>query len=292
MPADHTAAEPGPPRRAVVYAHFDPHGRLDPHVQRSLAAWRGVAETVVLVSAGGSSVACGDVADRCIVRLNVGYDFCSWKAGLATLEPGRYDEVVCVNDSVYGPLTDPTTLFTDPRVAAADLWGMVLSDQAPARRGARRPHLQSWFFAMRRPFLESPTCTEFWRQVEPRATKAEIVDRYEVGLSERALAAGFRLAALYDTRLAGRIPLGELLPHVPLAAPHRAWRLLRRSRRATHNPSELVWWRLLAAGVPFVKVGLFRVNPYGLALRRLEAELAGRYPEQWSLIRGHLARCG
>jgi hypothetical protein len=67
---------------------------------------------------------------------------------------------------------------------------------------------------------------------------------------------------------------------------------VKKCRRATHNPSELVWWRLLAAGVPFVKVGLFRVNHYGLALRRLEEELLRRHPDHWHLIRGHLARCG
>jgi lipopolysaccharide biosynthesis protein len=284
----------GSRRRAIVYAHFDPHGRFDPHVLRAIAAWRSVADRLVIVSAGGCPPppAVRDVVDDCILRDNDGYDFCSWKAGLAALEPGLHDEVVCVNDSVYGPLSDPAPLFSDPRVASADLWGMVLSEQAPLRRGTRRPHLQSWFFAMRRPFLDSQACADFWRQVEPLSTKAEIIDRYEIGLSERALAAGFRVAALYDARHAGRIAIGELLPHISLAAPRQAWRLLKKGRRGTHNPSELVWWRLLAAGVPFVKVGLFRVNHYGLALGRLEAELGRRHPAHLALIRGHLARCG
>ncbi|MFN7813333.1 MAG: rhamnan synthesis F family protein [Planctomycetia bacterium] len=290
------AAQPPsvPPRRAVVYAHFDPQGRFDPHVERALARWRTVADRLVLVSAGGGPLPAtvSGLVDRCILRANDGYDFCSWKAGLETLEAGLHDEVVCVNDSVYGPLTDPAALFADPRVTEADLWGMVLSEQPPTGRGTRRPHLQSWFFAMRRPFLESATCAEFWRQVVPLPDKAEIIERYEIGISERALAAGFRVAALYDARHAGRLSIGEILPHLSLASPRRAWRLVKKCRRATHNPSELVWWRLLAAGVPFVKVGLFRVNHYGLALRRLEEELLRRHPDHWHLIRGHLARCG
>lgn len=290
VPCSHSGSR----QRAIVYAHFDPHGRFDPHVIRGLAAWRSVADRLVLVSAGGGPPppAVRAVVDDCILRANDGYDFCSWKEGLEVLEPGRHDEVVCVNDSVYGPLTDPAPLFGDPRVAAADLWGMVLSEQPQQRHGTRRPHLQSWFFAMRRPFLESPTCAEFWRGVEPLATKTEIIDRYEFGLSERAAAAGFRVAALYDARHASRLTIGELLPHLSIACPRQAWRLLKKGRRSTHNPSELVWWRLLAAGVPFVKVGLFRVNHYGLALKRLEAELGRRHPEYIGLIRGHLARCG
>jgi len=285
---------PSVPKRAIIYAHFDPHGQFDPHVQNALASWRAVADRLVVVSAAGTEppAAVRRLVDHCILRANDGYDFCSWKAGLASLEPGLHDEVVCVNDSVYGPLSDPAVLFSDLRIAAADLWGMVLSEQAPLRRGIRRPHIQSWFFAMRRPFLASPTCAEFWHQVEPLPKKAEIVDRYEIGLTERAMAAGFHVAALYDARDAGRIAVGELLPHLSLAAPGRAWRLLRKARHSTHNPSELAWWRLLATGVPFVKVGLFRVNHYGLALGRLEAELSHRHPRHLALIRGHLARCG
>lgn len=294
MPTVSATPQAGMPKRAVVYAHFDPRGRFDPHVQHALASWRTVADELVVVSAGGREppASVRDTVDHCILRANEGYDFCSWKAGLAALDRGRYDEIVCVNDSVYGPLSDPAPLFSDPRVAEADLWGMVLSEQAPLGRGTRRPHLQSWFFAMRRPFLESSTCEDFWRRVEPLGTKEAIIDRYEIGLSERALADGFRVAAIYDARHAGRITIGELLPHLPLAAPRRAWRLLKKGRRGTHNPSEFVWWRLLAAGVPFVKVGLFRVNHYGLSLRRLEAELGRRHPAHLALIRDHLARCG
>ena len=86
--------------------------------------------------------------------------------------------------------------------------------------------------------------------------------------------------------------LREVLSHISLAAPRRSWRLIRKSRRIPHNPSELVWWRLLEAGVPFVKVGLFRVNHYGIDLERVLVELGRRTPFDLGLIHGHLARCG
>ena len=61
----------------------------------------------------------------------------------------------------------------DPRVAEADLWGLVLSDQAPRRRGKRVcPHLQSWFLAARRPLRAhgmrwtSPRCTSRRRRIK------------------------------------------------------------------------------------------------------------------------------
>jgi lipopolysaccharide biosynthesis protein len=300
MVADRTAAGvvlrfPRPaPRRAIVLAHFDPQGRFDRHVTHAARAYRRLAARLVLVSNGGGRLPrdLAAVVDDYLPRPNVGYDFMAWKQGLATLDRCDYDEIVCANDSVYGPLFDLTAACDDPRTTGADLWGMVLSDQSTARDRPRIPHLQSWFFAMRKPLLESAWFEAFWSGVEPVVAKREIIERFEIGLSRSAAEAGFRIAGLYDATTAPRVALREVLPHVSLAAPRRAWRLIRKSRRTPHNPSELVWWRLLEAGVPFVKVGLFRVNHYGIDVQRVLAELARRTSYDLDLIRGHLARCG
>ncbi|MFM7208072.1 MAG: rhamnan synthesis F family protein [Planctomycetaceae bacterium] len=281
-------------RRAIVLAHFDPHGEFDPHVRHAVRAYRPHAATVIIVSNGGGRLP-GELAglvDGYLPRANVGYDFAAWQAGLFTLDRGGHDEIICANDSVYGPLFDLGPALADSRVTSADLWGMVLSDQATGRNRPRIPHLQSWFFAMRKPLIESSWFEGFWSGVGPLPTKREVVERFEIGMSQSAAAAGFQIAALYDATTAAAVRLREVLPHLSLADPRRSWRLIRKSRRTPHNPSELVWWRLLEAGVPFVKVGLFRVNHYGIDLRRVTADLRRRTPFDLGLITGHLARCG
>jgi lipopolysaccharide biosynthesis protein len=283
-----------PSRRAIVLAHFDPKGRFDPHVMHAARAYRQLATRLVLVSNGGGRLPrdLAELVDDYLPRPNAGYDFGAWKDGLATLDRGGFDEVVCVNDSVYGPLFDLAPAFDHPRTAVADLWGMVLSEQPTGRDRPRVPHVQSWFFAMRRPLLESAWFDNFWSAVEPAPTKREVVERFEIGLSRSAVEAGFRIAGLYDATTASRVALREVMPHISLTAPYRSWRLIRKSRRTPHNPSELVWWRLLEAGVPFVKVGLFRMNHYGIDLDRVLAELGRQTPFDLGLIHGHLARCG
>ena len=283
-----------PSRRAIVLAHFDPQGRFDPHVMHAARAYRQLATRLVLVSNGGGRLPrdLAELVDDYLPRPNAGYDFGAWKDGLATLDRGGFDEVVCVNDSVYGPLFDLAPAFDHPRTAVADLWGMVLSEQPTGRDRPRVPHVQSWFFAMRRPLLESAWFDNFWSAVEPAPTKLEVVERFEIGLSRSAVEAGFRIAGLYDATTASRVALREVMPHISLTAPYRSWRLIRKSRRTPHNPSELVWWRLLEAGVPFVKVGLFRMNHYGIDLDRVLAELGRQTPFDLGLIHGHLARCG
>jgi len=277
----------------VVFAHFDPDGRFDPHVRHALAAYRRLAHRLVVVSNSARRLPAdlAPLVDDFLSRPNEGYDFAAWRDGLASLAPGTYGEVICVNDSVYGPLFDLAPILAAPRLADADAWGMVLSDQNTSRNGPRIPHLQSWFQAFRRPVLESDTFAAFWRDVGSLPSKREIVERYEIGLSARLAAAGFRLAAAYDATAAARVTWREVWPHLSLAHPRRSWRLVRKSRRTPHNPSELVWWRLLEAGVPFVKVGLFRVNHYGIDLGRVLADVR-RTPFDTGLILGHLARCG
>jgi len=270
-------------RRAIILAHHDPDAIVDPHVVHALRAYRRLAARLVLVSTSLQRLPddLTGTVDTFLPRENVGYDFGSWQAGLRTLSPSDgfdaagFDEVVCLNDSVYGPLFDPQPMFTDRRVAGADLWGMVISRQPPRHGGDRpRPHLQSWFLAARRRLLESPCWGDFWNGVVPQPTKDDVISRYEVGLSERVTASGFRIAALYD---AGREPpptwrdvAADLSPWRPLAA----WRLLRRIGRRFHNPSELLPRRLLAAGVPYAKVSLLRTNHYRLAPQAVRAAIA------------------
>ena len=282
--------------RALVYAHHDHDGVFDPHVVEALRRYRPLMDhvTVVSTSAQQLPVEMRPFVDRFLARDNIGYDFSSWRAGLEALgQPDRFDEIVCANDSVYGPLFNLEPAFTDARVATADLWGMCLSEQGTKRRGrVVCPHVQSWWFAMRKPLLASSAFTTFWNSVVPLATKDDIVDRYEIGLTEHFARAGFRIAGLYDAGTAGPITWWELLPHLSLWHPTLSRRHFRKARRVPHNPSELVWQRLLDAGVPFVKVGLFRVNHYGLDREHVLAGLEADTPYDVGLIRAHLQRVG
>lgn len=280
--------------RAIVLAHFDPHGDFDAYVQHAVTEYRRFADRLVVVSNSARRLpaAIRPLVDDFLPRANVGYDFGGWRDGLSLLDRTAFDEVICVNDSIYGPLFDLGPSLDDARTAAADLWGMVVSDQPTRPDRPRRRHVQSWFFGMRRRLLQSSCCERFWSSVEPLPSKRDVIDRYEVGLSTHVVDAGFTIAGLYDATTAGPVSLREVAPQLSILSPGRSWRLIRKSRRTPHNPSELVWWRLLEAGVPFVKVGLFRVNHYGIDLRRVAAGLERATPYDLGMIRGHLARCG
>ncbi len=283
--------------RALVFAHYDRDGIIDDYVAESLRRYRPLVDRLVLVSASAERlpVAFESLVDLFVARANVGYDFCSWRAGIEALGVlDTFDELICANDSVYGPLFGLEPALSDHRFADADLWGMCLSHQGTKRRGRRTscPHIQSWFFVIRRPALKSPVFRQFWESVVPLNKKDDVVDRYEIGMTEHFLRAGFRVAALYDAREHGTASMREIWPHLSWRHPRRSLRNLKKARRLPHNPSELLPLRLIDAGVPYAKVGVFRVNHYGLNLDHVLRGIQERTPYDVGLIKRHLMRVG
>ena len=282
--------------RAIVLAHYDVEGIVDDYVVDALRRYRQVAEHVVMVSA--SVVAMPDrlagLVDRFISRENVGYDFGSWRAGIDSLGSLHgIDELICVNDSVYGPFTDLRPVLGDARVAHADMWGMCLSVQGTAARGHEpTAHLQSWFVAIRGDALKSEAFRRFWDSVGPVPSKAEVISRYEIGLSQGLQGAGFRLAAIHDSRIEAPPSVRELLPMASWSRPCRSLRMIRRGIRDAHrfNPAELRPVRLMRDGVPFIKSSVFRVNHYRLNLRAVEHAVMSVGGYDIGLIRRHQLR--
>jgi hypothetical protein len=274
--------------RAILLAHYDRDGIIDPYVVAAAREYRKHARVLILISTSVRTPppSLSGILDHFVSRDNVGYDFGSWKAGIALLgSPDAFDEIVCLNDSVYGPLFDLTPTFTDTRTLDADVWGMVLSDMPT-------PHVQSWFFAMRRNFIRSRLFDTFWRSAGADMPKEELIRNREVGLSVAVRDAQLRLAAIYDARDTPYRRADEVRKHCSAIMPLRTCRYLRKTKssRAPFNPSELFYDRLWDHGVPFVKRRIFDFNYYGLNLQQVRVDLQTLSP-QWSvLIENHRRR--
>ncbi|MFN9074132.1 MAG: rhamnan synthesis F family protein, partial [Hyphomonadaceae bacterium] len=71
--------------RALIFAHFDKDGLVDPYVIHALTVYRQYFSLVVFVTVSDLSESEVDklkfLADRVIQRENYGYDFGSWRVG-------------------------------------------------------------------------------------------------------------------------------------------------------------------------------------------------------------------
>ncbi|MDB4556968.1 rhamnan synthesis F family protein [bacterium] len=289
--------------RALIFAHYDRDGVIDPHVQYAIKCYREVVKRLVVVSTSATALpeSIAQYVDHFISRPNKGYDFCSWKEGIELLgDSQQFDEIICCNDSVYGPLFDLAPVLESSCLAGVDLWGMVHSVQGTKQRKARESsnHLQSWFFGMRRNLIHSPVFDSFWKSITPLDKKDDVINAYEIGMTEKFREAGFRIGAIYDSvdcSIKPNLSFLEIVPHLNWRNIRHSYRVIKKTRRRINNPSELAPIRLVELGVPFLKVNAFVVNHYGLDLDFIRQELERMAHRQEidydiSLIDAHLMR--
>lgn len=122
-----------------------------------------------------------------ILRQNIGYDFAAYFTGYSYSE--GYESVVFANDSVYGPFYPLAPLFV--KMKDNDMWG--ISDAY-----AGRYHIQSyfWVFNNMQNFLDKEAA-----EFEFIDDKAEVVGHYEEGITQKLIAANYKIAVLCDNKL-------------------------------------------------------------------------------------------
>jgi hypothetical protein len=277
--------------RLAVMAHYDPRGDVAPHVERQVEALATAVDELVVVSTAplvdAAATWLGE-RSRLVRRENVGYDFYSYRAGLASVpDLAAYDEVVLCNDTYVGPLTSYSAIFEAMAGRAVDFWGLSASKRIS-------PHVQSFFVTFRPWVVSSRAFTAFWETMEPVSDRTRVIHRYEVGLSTTLADAGFRWDAYYaeteaDMRL-GHRRVAWWAAHrgpAPGSRERRAWYAA--ERKAAWNPAiGLADVALDEARLPYVKLDTLRHDPYGLNAAKLLSLCERRFPDAFAGVREHI----
>ncbi|WP_082614254.1 rhamnan synthesis F family protein [Mycobacterium sp. Root265] len=193
----HQDIPPQPPRRRgalVLFAHYDPHGIVDPYVVYYLQALHRLGTTIVFIS-GSPSLTPESVAPlRSIcagiyTRRTLSLDFGSWHLGWNILRAhgwslDQFDRLVLANDSVYGPLFPLEEMWDS--FQDADMYGSIESLE-------QGPHLQSFFLAWDLNSRTRPFLNDFWENFRYTVNKNRLIQRCEIGLSRRAHKARLRI---------------------------------------------------------------------------------------------------
>jgi hypothetical protein len=226
--------------RVALFVHFDRRRQVRPYVLHYVAMLQRCGLSVVFVTNAGrlredGLEALKPLCAGILMRRNVGYDFGAWREALDHLALPRYEteSLLILNDSVYGPLCPLESLLERMDFSKADVWGATDSWQT-------RYHLQSYFFAVGRKVLVSRAWHDFWRQVRPVQSKEWVIRRYEVGLTQSLVRAGFVCGALwnYTELLRG---LDPALAGIPAEA--------KEGEDARVNARRSHWGRIMFGGV-------------------------------------------
>lgn len=214
--------------RTAVIAQWSADGVIAPYLIYYLRKLREEGWKIILT--------CGELprvdspwpelCDAVIARTCSGYDFTSWKAAFEVF-PSLYccKEVLCTNDSLFGPVNPLSFVHTIMNDVPCDFWGLVESRE-------KRPHLQSYYLLFRKQTIRHPAFAVFWSAVDRSGEKFDAVLRYEVTLSSWLTLHGLR---------AGAFVPATALPQTNI------------------NPSHYFWKQLLLLyKAPFIKRDLLR----------------------------------
>jgi len=236
------------------------------------------------------------ICHKLILRRNTGYDFGSYQAGFLEMADARkYEEIVLVNDSVYGPFYDLKAIFDEFARRNADIWSITDSYE-------HEYHLQSYFLVFKPSAWQHPLIQQFWKRLWHVKNKKAAVHLYEIGLSRLAKRARLRLEAWCDcaqvneavlkkagdqlsSPSSGSMPLSEI-------EKRRLTQLLDVGLGRPCNITHYYWDYLIREhGCPYLKVELLRYNPARvLNVSFYRDVLNSSYPHD--LISEHLRRSG
>ncbi len=277
--------------RLAVMAHFDVEGVVRPHVRGQIEALAAsVSRLVVCSTARLRPEERAWLQERCdlVERANYGYDFFSYKVGLAHAgDLSGYDEVIVCNDSYVFAHDSYDPVFSAMAEREVDFWGL-----SGARRHA--PHLQSFFVAFRPWVAQSHTFRTFWNTLEPISKRRQVIRRYEIGLSQSLYDAGFVSSTYFqetphDKRVARRRVQWWATRRAPWPHGRTEWDALRERAAEPWNPAAAMADRILdSARLPYAKIDTLRYDPYGLDSDRLLTLCERAMPARFAGVRDYL----
>jgi lipopolysaccharide biosynthesis protein/GT2 family glycosyltransferase len=219
-------------RDVCLFVTYSPNGHIYDHVLTYLAALKAEGLAVVLVVAtDGLDKPLTTVLDRIdgiLVRINHGWDFAAWAAGLAVFpDLWSANSLILANDSLYGPIGAERLKWVIDAIRSGTHDIIALTDSYQTRY-----HLMSYFTGLTSGGLAAPAVREFWNAVRSfRDGREKVINAYELTSAERYRASGISFRVLFPTV---------------------------NDRPEPINPTLVSWRELIDRGFPFLKVQLLR----------------------------------
>lgn len=194
-------------KRLCIFVTYDHENIVDGYIGYMLRQLRKVADSLIVVcNYGFISRGIDNIrlyADKIFYRDNVGFDAGAYKDAICSYlgwdEISKYEELLLINDSFYGPFYPIEDWFHTMESVRADYWGIIRCPGGKFHDGyVYDAHIQSYFLAFRKSAMESTCFRAFWEQLEyPDSLYKAVID-FEIGCNRWLEGHGMKGAALTD----------------------------------------------------------------------------------------------
>lgn len=197
-------------KRLGIFLTYDKENIIDAYIGYMLKELKTVVSHLVVVC-NMLEIQCGqeyieEYADEIVFRENKGFDAGGFKDALCENigwdEVLKYDELVLVNDSFFGPFKPMEQIFDEMREREADFWGLTIRESGEIKGTGRfiEEHIQSYFIVVRSRMLHDSRFRDFWTELPYYRKFEEVIDNYELRFTSYFKNEGFVCDCLADMK--------------------------------------------------------------------------------------------
>jgi rhamnosyltransferase len=192
-------------KRLAIYCFYDANGHAAsfiPHFLDDLM--RNVTDLVVVVNGKldtSSREMFEQYAQTIIVRKNEGLDVAAYRQALLQIgwkKLESFDEVICLNDTILGPIYPFSQMFREMSQRPVDFWGITAYAGEDVGEETIPTHLQAYWHAYRKTLVKSQAFHEYWEQMPHWTDYAEVTRKHEMALTPHFEELGFSWDSYVD----------------------------------------------------------------------------------------------
>lgn len=193
--------------RLCIYLTYDKQKIIDRYIGYMLQELKTCANYLVVVC-NEMEIARGKeilerYADEIFYRENIGFDVGGFKETLCDFlgweRVLQYDELVLVNDSIFGPFKPMKDIFSEMDNRALDFWGLAKHGDYKNSNGDCFPeYIQSYFFCIRSKMLHCHHFKKYWENMPFYTVFEDVIRQYELKFTSYFANMGYKYDVLSD----------------------------------------------------------------------------------------------
>jgi len=198
-------------KRVAIYVIYDKNGIVDGYVTHMLQALNEVCEKLVVVCNGVLSdegkIAIEEITSDILIRENTGFDVWGYKAGLEYVgwdSLKEYDDLILMNDSVFGPIYPINDMFEEMDLKNVDFWGitkhgMFDNFDGLTKSGLFYEHIQTYFLSFSSKMFLHTEFRKYWENLPNFKSWNEVVSFFESKFTKHFADLGFKWDVYVNT---------------------------------------------------------------------------------------------
>ncbi len=205
--ASTSTVDPGSTNRLAVFCFYDKNGHAASYIRCFLDDLiKNIRELIVVVNGAldkESEEFFRTYTDNIIIRDNIGLDVAAYKQALLSVgweKLESYDEVMCLNDTVLGPVFPFRQMFRTMSARNIDFWGITAYAGETVNDETIPTHVQAYWHVYRRSLVSSQAFRDYWENMPLWTDYAEVTRKHEMQFTPYFEELGFTWDTYVDWR--------------------------------------------------------------------------------------------